>query len=304
VAATVRPGRHVHLQGWGEPLLREDLPDLARAVAERGGLPSVTTNGTLLTPELADRLVTAGLDVITISLAGGCPEIQAGSRPGTDLAAVLGAFRLLREVKRRRRRRRPLLAASYEMTRRSIESFRQAVRQLKRAGAECLIAIQPLLALTPEQEANLVLNLTEPRDREEALKPLRRAAAAAMWRSLPFHTEPVEPVPVPVCREDPLGSLFIGASGDVSPCVYLGVPTNETLTVRYRGQITRRQRASMGNLHVTSLRDIWHSPEYACFRQAYLTRKGEATRRGMGSPADIWAPLPAPCRGCPRGLGH
>ena len=62
VESTIRPGQRYHLQGWGEPLLRGDLPELARFIADRGGLPSVTTNGTLITAELADRLIGSGLD--------------------------------------------------------------------------------------------------------------------------------------------------------------------------------------------------------------------------------------------------
>lgn len=51
----------------GEPLLRKDLPDIARAIA-RFHLPFVTTNGWLATPELAEELMTAGLWGVSISI--------------------------------------------------------------------------------------------------------------------------------------------------------------------------------------------------------------------------------------------
>ncbi|UCD57155.1 MAG: radical SAM protein, partial [Candidatus Hydrogenedentota bacterium] len=68
VAETAVIGRSYHLQGWGEPLLRRDLPDLVRMISERGAKASITTNGTLLTRALALQLIEAGLASITFSL--------------------------------------------------------------------------------------------------------------------------------------------------------------------------------------------------------------------------------------------
>ena len=51
----------------GEPLLREDLPDIAREIAHFH-LPFVTTNGWLATPELAEELMAAGLWGVSISI--------------------------------------------------------------------------------------------------------------------------------------------------------------------------------------------------------------------------------------------
>jgi MoaA/NifB/PqqE/SkfB family radical SAM enzyme len=51
----------------GETLLREDLPEVARAIG-RFHLPFVTTNGWLATPELAEDLMRAGLWGVSISI--------------------------------------------------------------------------------------------------------------------------------------------------------------------------------------------------------------------------------------------
>ena len=54
--------------GLGEPLLHADLPEMIR-MAKRGGLyTEVSTNATLLTPELGRALLDAGLDEIGFSL--------------------------------------------------------------------------------------------------------------------------------------------------------------------------------------------------------------------------------------------
>ena len=61
--------RKVRLTG-GEPLLRQGLEDLVRMLSEVEGLEdlTLTTNGSLLTPERARRLRAAGLERLTVSL--------------------------------------------------------------------------------------------------------------------------------------------------------------------------------------------------------------------------------------------
>jgi MoaA/NifB/PqqE/SkfB family radical SAM enzyme len=51
----------------GEPLLREDLPDIVRAVGEFH-FPFVTTNGWFVTPALAKELMRAGLWGVSVSI--------------------------------------------------------------------------------------------------------------------------------------------------------------------------------------------------------------------------------------------
>lgn len=51
----------------GEPLLRPDLPDIVREIAQFH-MPFVTTNGWLATPELAEALMSAGLWGVSISI--------------------------------------------------------------------------------------------------------------------------------------------------------------------------------------------------------------------------------------------
>jgi len=58
---------HITFTG-GEPTLRNDLPELVAYAEEIGLVTGVITNGRLLTKELVNRLVTAGLDHIQITI--------------------------------------------------------------------------------------------------------------------------------------------------------------------------------------------------------------------------------------------
>ncbi|NLX58716.1 MAG: radical SAM protein [Phycisphaerae bacterium] len=89
------------LMSGGEPLLREDLMDLARYARDRGIRPTLSTNGTLITTAVARDIQQAGFTYVGISLDG-IGEVNDRFR-GADGAfdkAVAG-FRHLREVGQR-----------------------------------------------------------------------------------------------------------------------------------------------------------------------------------------------------------
>jgi len=54
----------------GEPLLREDLYEVARHATERGIFCSIATNGTLITKEVPEKLYSAGMKSVEIGLDG------------------------------------------------------------------------------------------------------------------------------------------------------------------------------------------------------------------------------------------
>lgn len=68
------------LLSGGEPLLREDLPELARAAGERGIRTALSTNGTLITPGAARMIRDAGIGYVGISLDGASPETHDAFR--------------------------------------------------------------------------------------------------------------------------------------------------------------------------------------------------------------------------------
>jgi len=54
----------------GEPLMREDIWELARSARNRGLKMALSTNGTLITPEIAHRIKESGIEYAGISLDG------------------------------------------------------------------------------------------------------------------------------------------------------------------------------------------------------------------------------------------
>jgi 12,18-didecarboxysiroheme deacetylase len=79
-------GVPVLLISGGEPLARKDLPELAAYAVEKGMRAVISTNGTLITPQMAGTLKEIGLSYVGISLDG-MEEINDRFR------GVKGAFR-------------------------------------------------------------------------------------------------------------------------------------------------------------------------------------------------------------------
>jgi radical SAM protein with 4Fe4S-binding SPASM domain len=61
-------GRPLIILSGGEPLLRDDLAEIASASARMGFPTAVATNGTLMTPERARELAAAGVRRVSVSL--------------------------------------------------------------------------------------------------------------------------------------------------------------------------------------------------------------------------------------------
>jgi pyrroloquinoline quinone biosynthesis protein E len=67
--------------GGGEPLLHPNILTFVKNARERNIVPNITTNGNLLSEELASEFRNAGLGQIQISLNGSTSEISAHTRP-------------------------------------------------------------------------------------------------------------------------------------------------------------------------------------------------------------------------------
>lgn len=79
-------GKPIVILTGGEPLLREDIFDLARSGTELGLRMVMATNGTLVSPEIARQIKDSGIKRISISLDGAtAPEHD-------DFRKVPGAF--------------------------------------------------------------------------------------------------------------------------------------------------------------------------------------------------------------------
>jgi len=96
--------------GRGEPMLNKSLPEMV-AYAKSKGVMDVyfNTNATLLTREIGEKLIQAGLDRISISLEGTKAEVYEKYRVGASFEKVLNNIKEFIKLKIEMNAEKPLL---------------------------------------------------------------------------------------------------------------------------------------------------------------------------------------------------
>jgi len=215
----------------GEPLLREDLDGVVAYASSIGMLPSLDTNGILLTPGRVDRLITARLSTVKVSLDSPDAAVHDRMRgvEGCFESAVAG-IRLCIE------RGLPSVISTYASRENIRSGDLQRVIELGRSlGVDALRIIDTTLSgcllaekqkqLTGE-DRNILAGLLEP-----GFVFLENLASA---RALAH----------PVCSAVARRYIYVSPRGDVQPCCFVPL--------------------SAGNVREDGLEDIiarlWKSP--------------------------------------------
>jgi MoaA/NifB/PqqE/SkfB family radical SAM enzyme len=269
----------VTLQGLGEPLLAPDLFRMIEYASRRGVRMGFNTNGTLLTPERSERLVSGGLDWLHVSLDGATAETYENIRTGSDFERVRRNVQALVETKRRLGAERPRLMLVFVAMRRNIHELPQLVRLAADWGVGALW-VQNLshsfddtdpsgsyreIRLYAEEEA---LWSDEDKSLAEEIFGIAGALAKELGLELrlPRLEEPSRvPAEGPACHW-PFSGTYITHDAKVQPCC----------------MVMGSDRAVLGDAEASSFADIWGSAEYESFRAGLV---GEAEP-------------PAVCQGC------
>jgi len=123
----------ITLVGLGEPLLHPQVVACVAMAKARGRRVALATNALLLTPELSERLLEAGLDGISFSLDAPTPELADQVRAGTTLERALAnirAFNALAQERPDRPVARAVFSAVSTTTLPLLEELVRAVAQL------------------------------------------------------------------------------------------------------------------------------------------------------------------------------
>jgi radical SAM protein with 4Fe4S-binding SPASM domain len=251
--------RKVHLSG-GEVLTRSDLPDLVACMADKGMRVNLTTNGTLLTRDLALRLVESGLRGISLS-------IDAPDRRIHDKIRGRGAW------KRTLRGLRALCRARERLEARLRIRVNTVISRLNYEHlANLAVFVQDhqvdRLTLIPvdDPSGSMNLNKARVRDYNERIGP--RIAQDGVQGGL--FDDPSEAFPFGRTKEEVNYSRFgFYALGlyERQPCY---APWTHAL-VTPRGRVyaccMARGESPLGYLERESFQDIWRGAAYHTLRQ-------------------------------------
>jgi MoaA/NifB/PqqE/SkfB family radical SAM enzyme len=131
-ASSPRPG--VFFGGFGEPLSHPQIVQMIQQVKALGCRVELISNGINLSPQMAEALVNADLDLLWVSIDGARPESYADVRLGANLPTVLANLKHLRTLMMRRHRILPELGIAFVAMRRNIQDLPELLRLGSRLG--------------------------------------------------------------------------------------------------------------------------------------------------------------------------
>ncbi|MDF1552818.1 MAG: radical SAM protein [Deferrisomatales bacterium] len=233
----------------GEPLLRRDLAQLLHHAASLGLITHLNTNGTLLTEQVAEEIISTGLQSLNISLDGATASTHDAVRrvPGAFDRAV-AAFHAVAAVRKRQAGgpRVKMVSVLSEANAGEVEGITRLAAEL---GADCVefIPEQPFASPTAaDPNATKKLAPQARKEIERAVRTLMELKEKTVliensWRMLRLFAPSFEGKPSPLNCHAALNSITVDAYGDVYPCL-----------PRVNWQ------PPLANLLTSSLYDIWY----------------------------------------------
>ena len=269
----------VHLQGWGEPFLHPRFMDFVSVARRAGCAVSTTTCGQHMDESLAAAIVDSGMDVVAFSLAG-TDEASNASRQGIPFSRVCEAIRCLQEVRRKKQGVHLEVHLAYLLLPSQLEAVKRLPELMEELDVHCAVVSTMDYIASPE----LAVEAYSPEEADKVaaasavLAPVAarvRQSGRELWYALP-DPEAVGRVRNG-CRENVDRTIYVDTQGNLSPCVYVNLPTSE--------EDPKRRifaRAEYGR-PAGELAELWRTRGFRDFRAAL---------------AGPWPDLP--CAGCSK----
>jgi MoaA/NifB/PqqE/SkfB family radical SAM enzyme len=250
------------IQGMGEPLLNPNFSDILDFGRKRDVEIQFFTNATLLTLELARKIVTSHVSEISISLDGTTAGTYEMIRPGAVFQKVVDNIHTLCEVKKQKKAEKPIVRIAMVVTSFNMHQLPHLVELASQLGADQVVATQfkcisPDLASWTCDPIELAAGIEEGRKKAhelsiplriefainpsnhqsqnitgkaKAIKHSQRKKASCFW---------------------PWFSVNINIDGYLTPCAY--VPLHEGW--------------NLGNVLDRPFKDLWNAEPYQKLRQ-------------------------------------
>jgi len=261
---SVRRGRLVHLQGWGEPLLHPRLWDMAMAIRERRGRVSVTTNALLLDKSAAKEACRIGLDLVAISVAGARKETNDSLRIGSDFEKICANIAYLCG-----QRPRPQVHLVMQMMKPNMEELPELINLAAGLGVDEVIA--PNLDYAPTKEVD-TLRAFDRAVNSDYVKITKEATRRGEELRIKVHIYPLQPRDdILMCDADPVHRVWVSVSGEAAPCPYSALSVRGQIPRLFWGKKEDLAPLSFGNV-LQGLDRVLKSQPALSFREAFSRR--------------------------------
>ncbi len=262
----------VHIQGLGEPLLYPELLDTIKFCKEKNLETYFNSNLTIMSEEIAEKLVELQHDKIAVSIESVDPNLYLWIRPGSknhSLQRVLHNINTLSEMKKKHNSKYPIIAVHSILFKNTIHQIQDMVRVLKENGVD-ILCFQHLITIgLPDDKAlpygipikdECVLNMSV-EEKKEILQLIRSLNSSDFGVIPPHDFDSLDEVLPPregvITCFDLWQKPTILANGDFMPCCY---------TLGY-------YQFLMGNIYETDFRTIWFNDKYKELRWQHVSGK-------------------------------
>lgn len=261
----------------GEPLLRQDVFEIIEKAKNEGLHVNLITNGTIVTDELADRLVNSGLDEIVFSLDSAIPGPHDSIRgvSGTFKKTVRG-LKALKSSKLEKKSLTPRVILNYAVSRITYQFIEEIIDLRNELGYDEILFL-PLnpktarardLLLTYDDVNKLSLMLPSIKSRIEQNKLPSASIFPIVYicRHPDYTVQGKYSVPIrskikclqswQLATIDPFGNVY--------PCCF--ACTFQNLKDENINDVFSNDPFNMGNINQNSFNEIWNGSKYKWFR--------------------------------------
>ncbi len=268
----LRQTNRVHLQGWGEPLLHPHFFDYVAFARKADCFVSTTSCGLHLTQKTSDRILESGMDIFAFSLAGTDATSNA-VRDGADFHKVCENIRALEALRKKKMAVHLEIHVAYLMLADRMEAVVALPALMHDLGVN--VAVISTLDYVPRPSlAALALPPEKIKELAQAAAFLAEAEEQARLYDVRLYCALPSRITTTQCRENIQRSLYVAATGTVSPCVYLNIcsgtdPSTHTPHTQ--------NSTCFGNVNTENALALWEKTDFATFRRLHAEGQPNTT---------------------------
>lgn len=247
--------REVTLTGWGEPLLHPEIVEMVKYAKEKGKWVSLTSNGSLLTENLAKQLTQARLDSIVFSI----DDIKA-PKTGTLVHPITTQIENIENFMKMIKRKMPEVIIQATLHKGKEEKIVEIIEWAAEIGADMVNVNRLDMRFNKElKRPNLAEEKEFVKRLDDAGEKYRVQAEFRAYIAFSGLARRIYQILAPLMQRGGKHCLrvfnyvYINLLGEVTPCCALPL-------------------WSVGNLLEEDLQTIWQSEKFSKFRQHEFQR--------------------------------